>query len=110
MSNQLAIVPDTRELMKKTGVPKVDLGRFDDTLTNVLTPRLQEPNHERACQQIQIAAARRMRYAERSRNLRPVPDLAVKMGEHLPNPLDGTSWKSRPQRREILIDIGSAKI
>ena len=47
---------DVEERVEDAGVPDVGLRRLDLPLGNVLVPRLEEADHERPCEVVQVAA------------------------------------------------------
>jgi hypothetical protein len=84
MPVEIRLALHRQQRVQQAGIAHVQLGRLVLPLADVLEPRRQPPHQERASQEIEIAANRVLGHAQRPRQLGPVPDLRVTVGEHQP--------------------------
>ena len=106
VTGQVAHALQAEQVVEHPAVPQVDLGRFNDALRDVLGPRGQQPNHERADQQIPVAVRRGRPDVERARDFRGVPPLPVEMGHHPPATADGLGRYARRDPRDVALNEG----
>jgi hypothetical protein len=73
-------------------------------------PWLQQPHHEHTFEQIEITAAGGLIHPERAAQFGAVPKLAVKMGEHGPEALQGGCRHAHPQFGDVAFQQGADEV
>lgn len=84
MSHEGVAVRDAQQAVQDAGVPWVDFLRLNLPFLDVLMPGLKLPDHEGACEDIQIGAVGFIRQAHGMPQFRAVTRLSVIMGQHGP--------------------------
>ena len=88
MSLQVGERIQAEQGVKQSGVTEIDLGGLDLPFLDVLVPGLKDTDHIGPVQDIEVPAAGHTREPQRSGQLRGVPDLAVRVGQHGPEPAE----------------------
>src|SRR5664279_2083480 len=101
MRVQLILIANIEQLVQKTTVGKIDLGRLDLSLAQVLVPRLEHADHEGRNHVIEVAANGGVAHTERTRKLGAVPGLAVVVREHGPESAQDRRRHANAKLREI---------
>src|SRR5271165_1900781 len=94
---------NVEQRVKESAVANVHLRRLDLTLSEVLEPGLQLPDHEHAGQQVEVATDGGFVYSERPSQLGGVPNLTVIVRHHVPESVQRGGRNLDPHLRQIAL-------
>ena len=110
MGLDVAARPQPEERVQNTPVADVDPGCLHLTLPDVLVPALQLPDHGGLGEDVQVSLDGRVGDAERPRELRCVPRLAVVVREHRPEPAHRRGQQTKPKSGDLAFEIRSDQL
>jgi len=101
MMFEIALIGDAEQGMKQAAVAHINLRGLDLTLAEVLKPRRQLPDHEHAGHQVEVTANRGLVDGEGARQFGGIPNLAVAMGEHIPETPERNGGNGHAKLRQV---------
>ena len=99
-----------QQTVQQPAVPQVDLRRADLPFLQVLEPGREYANQVGPGEDVEIAAGRAFARTERPRELRGVPDLAVPVRDHHPEPPERLGRDANAQLGEIALQEGADEV
>ena len=106
MERQLLRLLDPQQEVQDAGVAQEHPRRFDEPFAEVFEPGRQHPDHERAGEQVAVVVHRAGAHVHGARQFGGVPELAVPVGEHAPEPAEGLRGDLRAQTRNVPLEEG----
>ena len=110
MTLQFAAGRCVQEVVEDAGVPEVDPRRFDLPLAEVGAEGLEGSHHEGCFQSFEVSADRVVRNAEGASELRGIPNLTVRVGQHRPESLQGRSRDRDAELWHVSLEKGANEV
>ncbi len=110
MAQQRVVVGDLEQLMQQPRVAEIKLRSLHLALEQVGVQGLEQPDHEHAGEQIEIAAAGGLVDPKGTGQFGTVPDLTMEMGKHCPEPLQRGCRHPHSQLGKITLEQGADEV
>src|SRR3990172_3284653 len=101
MSEKLVVASNAQKRVQQSWVSEVDLRGFDQALLQVRVKRLELADHERILEDVEVVAGGGGRHSKTRRDLAGIPELPVRVRQHLPETTKHRRGDAHTESRQV---------